>query len=426
MQRKLPTLVTAFITTGICAPQVQALDLNWGGSLNSDFSDNGRRVAVNPESERQDNIGLNIAASDQMKYVQYDLGYNWSYTNFSKDSQEDRSLLDGDASVTLGKRLGLFQVVIDHSRRKSLIDPTQQNLFANLEERDITTVSPRLNLPLSRIDIVTLSAQKSQVSYAESSLRNSQTTGADIVYRHNLSAVDSISVSFSNQDIEYTEIENYTYNYQLLAFGYQAQLRNLSYSLSAGYNEVEQNGDKFGGLNYQVELEYDLTGAVFTASAAREITDNSSGSGAAINISGDALADGRFDGPDQYLREFASASLAFGRLCTRCTLDFGFSIENETYRNFSVNDTRETNINSSFDYRLTTRSTSSISYVRRNQEFINDSIGSRASAEVRVNYRYQVNDNVNASFAVSNLEQDITDNTSATENRIGLGIDYRY
>lgn len=244
MQRKLPTLVTAFITTGICAPQVQALDLNWGASLNSDFSDNGRRVAVNPESERQDNIGLNIAASDQMKYVQYDLGYNWSYTNFSKDSQEDRSLLDGDASVTLGKTLGLFQVVIDHSRRKSLIDPTQQNLFANLEERDITTVSPRLNLPLSRIDIVTLSAQKSQVSYEESSLRNSQTTGADIVYRHNLSTVDSISVSFSNQDIEYTEIENYTYNYQLLTFGYQAQLRNLSYSLSAGYNEVEQNGDK--------------------------------------------------------------------------------------------------------------------------------------------------------------------------------------
>lgn len=426
MQRTLPKLIAVLVTAGVYTPLATALDLNWGASLNSDFSDNGRRAAVNPESERQDNIGLNIAASDQMPYVQYELGYNWSYTNFAKDSQEDRSLLDGDTSVTFGKRLGAFQVLVDHSRRKSLIDPAEQNLSANMEERDITTISPRLNLPLSNVDVVTFSASQAQVSYAESTLRNSQSTGADVVYRHNLSAVDSMSISFSNQDIEYTEFDNYEYNYQLLALGYQAQLRKLNYSLSAGYNEVGQNGEKFGGLNYQIELEYDLTGATLGASAAREITDNSSGSGAAVNINGDALADGGFDGPDQYLREFASVSLVLERICERCTLDFGFSIENETYRNFSVNDTKEINVNSSFDYRLTPRSTASVSYNQRNQEFINDSIGERGSIEVRANYRYQVNTKVNLTISASNLEQDITDNTTASENRVGLGVDYRY
>lgn len=247
MERNLWLQRVVGVSVLFATTSAQALDFDFRSSLSTEYTDNARRTAEDQISERQDSLALNLSLSEQRTYSTVELDYGWSYQTFSEDSQIERSLLEGDANILLGREQGAFQFLINHNRRRSLIDPTEINLTSNMDERDQLTLQPRLNIPLSRVDLVSLSAQKTDVTYVEDSLRNSERQGGDIRLTHRLSSLDSLSISYSTLDIEYTEFDNYTYVYNYAAFQYQAQLRALSYDFAIGYNTVEQNGDEFGG-----------------------------------------------------------------------------------------------------------------------------------------------------------------------------------
>lgn len=441
MQSKISKVSTCMVAALLVAP-VSAVDLNWRASVGTDFSDNGRRTAEDPISERQDRLGLNISAGDALPYAQYNLAYNWGYTSFSEGSQEDRSLVDGGSSLTLGRRQGLLQLQVDHNRRISLIDPRDQNINSNLDERSILTVGPRLNLPVSSVDLVTVSYDESAITYNTDSSRDSKRKSASVSYRHRVSEVDNLSLRYTSQKISYLEIEDYEYSYSRVNLGYEAQLRNLTYDLSVGYNEVDQDETQVGDTTFGLDLEYALTGFTIGVSALREITDNSLREGAeGPRVSGVAegdVAEGNvtsgepsgagsgFNGSDQYQRKLAVISLQAQNVCARCTLDFSFSREQEVYRTLSINDSVEDILRASFRYRLSDRSSLGIQSRMREQVFEDESVGTVESMEYSLDYRKQIVQRMDFVMSLTHLSQESALRARSEENRLGLGFSYQY
>ncbi|WGO98417.1 hypothetical protein QFX18_20640 [Saccharophagus degradans] len=426
MERNLWLQRVVGVSVLFATTSAQALDFDFRSSLSTEYTDNARRTAEDQISERQDSLALNLSLSEQRTYSTVELDYGWSYQTFSEDSQIERSLLEGDANILLGREQGAFQFLINHNRRRSLIDPTEINLTSNMDERDQLTLQPRLNIPLSRVDLVSLSAQKTDVTYVEDSLRNSERQGGDIRLTHRLSSLDSLSISYSTLDIEYTEFDNYTYVYNYAAFQYQAQLRALSYDFAIGYNTVEQNGDEFGGIRYSLNLAYEWS--LFTAGleASREITDNSAGSGNSVSIGGDALAEGGFTGPDQYLREASAFFFNYSGLCGRCDLDFRISYEKEDYRLLTLNNSTELVAQVSLSYDFSQRTSASLSFNGIDQEFELNPSGSRDSKLVSARLSRRINDKFDVFLTLDQQKEKTANRGTSIENRAGLGLGLRY
>lgn len=426
MERSLwPIIGAAGISLGL-TPVAYAMEFDLRANVETEYSDNARRTVEPTISERQDNVGLNVELSDQRAYASISMAYAWSYQSFAENSQEDRSLLDGDSSILIGRTTSPLQLAIEHNRRRSLIDPSQIALLSNTDERDVLSVRPKLNLALNKTTFIYLSAQHTSVTFSENSLRNSTREGGDVSFLRQLSTVDSLSIQYSSVDIEYTEFSDYTYKYDAVSLNYMAQLRALSYDVSVGYNKVKQNTDDFGGVQYQVNFEYDADRFTVGGEAGREITDNSTGSGDAVSINGDALTEGAFSGPDQYLRENASLYIQYDSLCKRCDLELRYSFENEEYRSLSLNDSEENSLQATFGYNLTPNTFANITYTSSEQDFLNNPSNSRTSAIWGANVMHQLNRKVDMQFSIEQLSQQSSTSGDTTENRIGLGFGFRY
>lgn len=412
-----------------CAYGAQSLawEFDAAATLGTAYSDNGARTAENTFSERQDTVQADLSLSDTQLYSDLDLGYQWSYSSFEKDGQENRSFVNGNAAVRLGRERGVFQLLASHNRRRSLIDPAANVVTSNLEERDNFSLSPQLSLPLSRVDFIYLQANNSAIRYSSNSLRDSDQTGVSAGWRRRLSAVSQLDLSYSESEVEYLEFSNFISERSSVELAYSSALRDIEYSVAFGHNTVDSGSDSFGGSTYRFNVTYSGDSIDYGVSGSRQITDNSSGSGADISFVEGDVTDGGFTSPDQYELTSTEFFVVFNGLCARCDLRVAMSQSEESYRRDPLSDEASLRSQATFNYRLSNRATVRLNGSVSDQEFTNVEGRNRSMSALGATYNYQLVQDVSLSVNVENREQSGDDESQGvSETRTGVSVGYRF
>lgn len=424
MSRLVKTIV--FVGYIIACNNVLALEPTIDLELEVEQSDNALQQTQDEISERQDRLNIRLGLQENLNAWGLQADYLFSHATFSENSQDDRSLLDGDATLRLGSALGFAQLFVDHSRRLSLVDPSDEILIENLQAQTTLTIRPQLNFRLTSVDTLNVSASVSNVDFSEENMRDSERTGGTLLYTHRLSAVDSVFARYTSLDITFDDADDTKINYSVAELGYRAGLRRLTYEIRAGYNESQQGDNSSGDATYFGSVDYNGASYDLGIEFSRVLTDNSFGqSGTNLDSVNNISVNGQFEIPDTYIDTQWRSFIRVFNLCTRCTLDFNFELSTEEYVLFPINDIEQTLAQASYDFDLTGPGEIGLSISQRDIDLVNSPVSSQSLLEYRVQYTRLFNNSLSMVLSGEVLKrEDGVSSLSSTENRLGLSLTY--
>lgn len=367
----------------------------YGGniSITTQHSDNGLRTPTDEISEWQDKYSLGLYGAHENSYLSASADYTASAHRYEKDSQPERSLIEGNSFLHLGKEHQIADLLLVHSRRGVLNQPDAVDLLSNIEERQIVSAIPTLRAFISSVDILMLRGNYSEADYRYNELRNSKAEAGSLIWQHKFSQVDVLELSAQHARVEFESSPSSDYDYQSFVAGYSAMLRQIEYRVSAGYNRIERkDGDGYSGPTFEIHAAYDSGAHRLNLYAGQKITDTSMGNGNRLNIGGsfevdDIGRDVTTSAIDQIERSVLELHWSTPMLCDRCELFAGASARQDDYLNLAEDNT-ELGASIGASYRLSTASTINVRYQRREQRFDSDVPREEYQDDrVRVEYR---------------------------------------
>ena len=307
---------------------VLANNIDFAVGLESAYTDNANNTASNPVSERQDRLSLSAEGEYKNNWLTAELGYQISQLLFDKDTQDDRTELEGSASALFGKENGRFNFTIANSKRQVLGNAGELSVSDNYQTRDVTSLQPRLNIFQDQADTLSITGLYSAVNFDQNQSTqdsfDTTSTGAELAWRRNLSKVDSISLIAQHQEIEYDDLAGEDYEYQSVVLRYATELRQLSYSVALGYNVTDPDtGSEDSSLQWEVSVAYDSGGNQISLLSESYLTDPSRGNQNSLLEDGSnqvALGNGSTAITDQYNRRAHTLTYSTSQLCNLCTL----------------------------------------------------------------------------------------------------------
>lgn len=310
---------------------LMANSLGGSVSLQTLHSDNANKAAENGIGEQQSEYGLSLQGEYQSANINFNADYAAKKEVYSKGFQEDRTALEGGASLIVGDPLGSASLTLSHSQQLLLNAPDAINLSNNLDERSILTAAPRLQGEVSQLDSVILVGDFSKISYKGDELRDSNRTGGTLTWLHRLSKISDLQFLVNNTDIEYVHFANAGYKYLNAQFIYSSRLRQLSYSVKVGQNKSESDlAETYSAPSYGLSARY-LTGPNnFSLSFDQAITDSSMGDGNSGSSGSLPGSDGSAT-PEQMNRKSVTIDWQTMALCDRCVLSVGAGKIQDTY-----------------------------------------------------------------------------------------------
>ena len=421
------SLAIALVVGAFGSTKVFAVE--YGVSIFADVaeSDNALRDDDNRQSELQSEYGAAASLSDSSLFYLYDLDYRYSKFSYGEDSQPERGITEGTASLRLGKESGLFSVSANHSQSRTLIDRGEADTIDNSDERSILDVNPMLLFKAGPVDSINITGIYTKTRYEIQKQRNSDRSGGLARWSHALSPVSNMGVSVSAFEVEYTEIPDYVYDQQNAYFNYDASLRKLNYSLSLGYNLTKQNGEEYKAPSYDISFAYNATGQTFGAAFISRITDTSNGDNnrGAIMEEAEAVVDASALGADQFKLTAGDIFYRNTSLCGRCSLSLQVSREEEEYLSLTEESNTSNRGIATFAYSFKANTSFEYSYQRTKIEFeeddLRDSIDSLSRVQLQQGFRFGLN--LSAYYAARD-RQSGTEGQGFTENLVGLRAEY--
>lgn len=396
--------------------------------LGTEYTDNALRSRERKISERQDEANLRVGADYQNSWLAIEGDYNASARRFDKDSQDDQSRVEGQASLRLGKEEDAADLLISNSRRTELNAPDDRDLLSNTDERQVWSLVPTLRWRASSANTLMLQGNYAEISFGDSGERDSDRLGASLLWQRQLSATDNLTLRAQETDIGFAARPDLDYRLRDVSIAYQTQLRSLGYRVQLGYNESDpDNGDSFSDPSYELELSYQLGSQYFEFYADRFLTDNSAGNSNRGDFDDFNPRDSAADQLDQLERSNFELTWRTEIFCARCSFNLRLFYEDSDFRQ-EREDRTEVGVRAQLGYRLTERSSIDFSAQRRTQQF--DSSVERSDFdrdEFRINYRYDSGRGLGWSLFVSYEERDSDSPTeSNTETQAGLRLSYSF
>lgn len=397
-------------------------------SLQSEYTDNANRSATDPLTERQDEVRLSTGGSYENSLLEVSANYLASETYFEKDSQENRSQLQGDSSLLLGKPHQPLDLLVSHSRRTVLNAPDDLDLLRNNDERDILTVSPSARWRSDGADTVILRATWSDIGYRFTPERDSERTSGSLSWERGLSQTTQFTLSAQQSDISFDAAPFADYQYNSAFAAYSAQLRQLNYRIQLGYNESKPElGDGLSSPSYQLNVGYDTGLHQWNFNANTRITDNSAGSGNEGSFDGFNPGDASSGSLDQLERTSAELSWQTQVVCGRCALSVSLYHQDDDYRQ-EAEDRQESGVRISHDYRFSEQASLSVSLDRRDHRFDPEVAREDYRADrVGVSYRYRFVHGLELTL-FSNWRDRESDDAARRYDELsgGLGLTYSF
>lgn len=249
-------------------------------SLESVVTDNALKTADNGINERQDTLALGLDGQQNNRYSNFKLAYSAERSYFSEQSQQDTNTLEGDALWVLGKEFDWFNLTLQDSRRKVLTSNTATPLLSNTGERELMSIEPQVRLHVSKVDQIIIGANHETVRIKRLTAVDAKRDGADLIWQHNLSPTDQLSLSFNQGESTRQDADEPDYKYQIARLGYQARLSHLNYALQLGYQNTKARGQEaFSKPNYSLDLGYEKNGHSLSLGASSAVTDTLFGDG---------------------------------------------------------------------------------------------------------------------------------------------------
>ncbi len=426
MRRLIKIWPLAFILAGGMSIEAEGRDFGGGLSVGSDYTDNARKSAVQPQiSERQDRLQLDVFANHENEYGKLDSLYTGAYNSFSESSQIDRNTLAGSGRLLLGKTYQPLNLLLSHTRRLLLNAPNEVALLSNTDEQTVTSVNPTARFRVTPVDSLVASADHSVVDYRFAQRQNSVRDTVSLQWEHSISKTDSLQVLAQQTNVTYEAFNNAQYTYRLGSATYATRLNRLDYSLNLGYNTTQSDlsGDN-ASPSYSVGANYRLDSGTMALKLNRVITDTSMGSntgGVSIPLGTASVSQG-FDQIDQ---RSALLSWSAAAICGRCTLELSGSLSESNYLTLPVI-TNEQTLRAAFGYTLSRTSSIRLDGQAQSVRYtIGASEQGYSGYTYNIAYNEQFRHNISASLT-ARFEQRSSEQALYDYDAMQVGFSLRY
>lgn len=415
---------TSLCIPALTLPAMAAVEIDLG--VTSRYSDNARRTYSDKISERQDEYSAGILADYENTLLDFETDYRASENRFDKDTQPNRSLLEGNAELLIGKSYHPVDLLLVHSRRSVLGAPDQVDLLQNEDERQIFSAIPTARLRLSSVDNVLLRGDYTQVDFRYADAFNSERTGGSLIWQHRFSSVSNMEIAAQHTEISYDALPDNDYEYQNASVTYATELRYLSYRVSLGYNRSTPDaGDDFSAPSYRVEIDYRTGFNTLSLLASQQITDTSLGNGNSGVLDNVNLEDATGVGLDQFESRVVELRWQNQSLCERCSAYASLLYEQEQYQTL-IEDNDQQVASIGFDYQLSRASSVGFQASWRERRFDSDvDREDFAVTSMGVNYRYTFANDLDVQLFFVADKSDSDSQTLTYDERIS-GIALRY
>lgn len=400
-------------------------------AVSTQISDNARKSSGNKISERQDEYSIGVSGDYENRLLDLKADYEASEHRFEKNSQADRSLLEGYAGLNIGKSNQPLNLLLSHSRRGLLNNPDQIDLLQNHDERQIFSAVPTARASVTNVDTLLLQGNYSIIDYRYNEFRNSESKGASLIWQHRFSSVDMVQTSVRHTEIEFDELPQNNYEYQIAMLAYSATLRAFSYILEVGYNKsTRDDGEEYSNPSYSATVNYTTGLNNFSLISDQRITDTSMGdanrsvTGGRWN-SGIGSGDTSSNRVDQIERRSTELHWNTSMLCERCEINAYISVRDDNYLTLPE-DNNERGAGVGFSYRFTKDSKINLRFDRREQRFGGEVAREKYTLDRgKVEYQYSWRNDVRFSaFVESESRKSENNNSDYDELVTGVSVAY--
>jgi hypothetical protein len=400
--------------------------------LLSENSDNALRTSVDEFSERQDSASADLAALYENDFLALNSRYSVSNNHYAEDSQEDRTSVLGSSEFRLGKSYQLAELVISHSSEKVLSSAGLINLDQNNDERQTLVVQPILHTSNDSANVFFVQGNATEVNYRFDELRNSSRQGFVGGWQHAFTAVDTLSLSATQTDVEFDALPEVNYKMRVVTLNYSAKLRRLQYLLEVGHSSTDSEaGRDQSEPYYRVEANFENGYNQYRLTASQKISDSSFGAG----VSGfdqsppGEMGDVGSINQEQMLVRLAEASWTTAVLCSRCELSLQLTSDDREYLD-SLRHEELLSANLGVTYLLSNAARLGVKLNRREQSFARIASESRSDFTldgVSMFYEYRFANGISTRLIASQNEQTSDDLARVyKEGRVGMVVTYRF
>lgn len=333
---------------------VHALEFSADAGIGVNYTDNSLKVADDEESDYETRLDGGFVLDHDGQSWLIDIDYRAAYIEYDRDTQSDSTQVDGDASVQYQQIDEVLFWNISNSVRSVITDKRLQDTSDNRENRSITTFSPELRLPITRVDSLNTVASYSRTDYEDNSQQESERLGGTVSWLHRFSQVDSLDLTGGYFDVNFDNSIS-DYEYYIARLSYASTLSKLSYTLVVGYNEVQREVfEDTDGPYLNANFVYKSGFSQWELNLLQELTDTSRGNnnGDISGLDDSSSTDGPVDVYEVYTGELAYSTEV---LCGVCILRLSVLASKEDYE-ILPDDNEEIGARVRFDYRLSTLS----------------------------------------------------------------------
>lgn len=331
-----------------------ALDFTLSAGGGVQYTDNALKVADNEESDYETRLDGSFGLDHEGKSWLVNMDYRASYLEFADDTQSDSTEVNGIASVQYEQFDDVLFWNLSNSIRSIVSDRQDTDISDNRENRSISTFSPVLRMPLSRVDSLNTTVSYSKIAYEENNQQDSERLGGSVGWMHRFSRVDSLDLTGAYYDVSFDSALS-EYEYYTARLTYASTLSKLSYSLVAGYNETQREiFEDTDGPYLNANFVYEDGFSQWELNLLQELTDTSRGNnnGNLTELGDSASASGRVD-----VYEVLSGELSYNTeaVCSVCVISLSVLASEESYE-ILPDDNRELSARVGFDYNFSRRS----------------------------------------------------------------------
>lgn len=306
-------------------------------SVSSHLSNNARKTSDNKVSERQEQVALQALLNYENSYSSTSIDYSATRYFFEKNSQDEKDIVEGGASIVLGKPTGLLGAELSHSQRALKTTPDGVDLVENIDERQILTAKPYIRARTTKVDTIVISAEQTEIQYRSDTGIDSSRTGASVNWRHSLSNIDDLSLNLNSTEIKFKDMPRNDYSFRSATVAYTARLKKLDYRAEFGVNKMlrdENNlnplrSESYSSPTYKLDVNYISAGNSFNINGQRLLTDTSIGNG------NDPADIGNSDSSNQIFDRYELREVGVAwensSVCLLCKLGVNVSAKNERY-----------------------------------------------------------------------------------------------
>lgn len=326
-------------------------------------------VEASQVTEVQTEYGARLAAAIDRELIELSAEYRFAQYNFSESTQEDRFIYTGQSALIFGTQNTWYQLEIEHSTQRFLVNPIGPTILANTDQRNITTASPRLRLQPGNNNIV-IAGHYADIRYEEIDLNNSQRMGVSLAWLREASPLYTYGVRVLQNDVDYEFSTAADYTYRRASVVFNAELRLLDYTLQIGANEaVPEVGSSVSRLFYDLEINYNHYSNSWFLTAQRSITDTSLGNANNPFFSEGITADVSSMVQDQLERSSYGIGWRSKFPCPLCEVAIRAGYEEEEYFTVTAENQSEIFVGTTFSYLLRPSITLEFSLNHRRRDF---------------------------------------------------------